>query len=104
MVSAGTIEESAQTLEASTPEDFVKTVRQFNRCVRQDVPLTQRLDGRRTEGLTSTCRTGHDRHEPPFEEYAVTCGFTFTFGGLRFTEEAQVIDSDGLPFPGSTLW
>ncbi len=101
-MSAGTIEESAQTLEASTPEAFVKTVRQLNAAVRQDVPFDPNvLDGRRTEGLTidkSNWATLVD--EPPFEAYAVTCGITFTFGGLRITEEAQVIDSDGLPIPG----
>ena len=30
---------------------------------------------------------------PPFEAYAVTCGMTFTFGGLKVTTEAQVLDT-----------
>ncbi len=38
--------------------------------------------------------------EPPFEAYAVTCGITFTFGGLRVDEHAQVIDIDGNPIAG----
>ena len=30
---------------------------------------------------------------PPFAAYAVTCGVTFTFGGLRIVPEtAQVVD------------
>ena len=38
--------------------------------------------------------------EPPFEAYAVSCGITFTFGGLRITTDAQVLDTDGAPIPG----
>jgi len=37
---------------------------------------------------------------PPFEAYAVTCGITFTFGGLRINTDAQVISTDGEPISG----
>ena len=37
---------------------------------------------------------------PPFEAYAVTCGITFTFGGLRITNDAQVVDTNHQPIPG----
>jgi tricarballylate dehydrogenase len=30
----------------------------------------------------------------------VTCGITFTFGGLRIDGNTQVIDSDGVPISG----
>jgi tricarballylate dehydrogenase len=30
----------------------------------------------------------------------VTCGLTFTFGGLRITEDAQVLDVDLVPIKG----
>ena len=38
--------------------------------------------------------------EGPYEAYAVTCGVTFTFGGVRIDTDAQVIDTDGAPIPG----
>ncbi len=38
--------------------------------------------------------------EPPFEAYAVTCGITFTFGGLKIDTGARVISTDGIPIPG----
>ena len=38
--------------------------------------------------------------EPPFEAYAVTCGITFTFGGLRIDTEGQVLDTESEPIPG----
>jgi tricarballylate dehydrogenase len=37
---------------------------------------------------------------PPFEAYQVTCGITFTFGGLRIDSEGRVIDTEGEPIPG----
>jgi tricarballylate dehydrogenase len=37
---------------------------------------------------------------PPYEAYAVTCGITFSFGGLRINTDAQVINTDGEPIPG----
>ena len=36
-----------------------------------------------------------DRHEPPFYGFAVTCGITFTFGGLRVDDAARVLDGSG---------
>ena len=30
----------------------------------------------------------------------MTCGITFTFGGLRITTEARVLDTDNKPIPG----
>jgi tricarballylate dehydrogenase len=38
--------------------------------------------------------------EPPFEAYAVTCGITFTFGGLRIDADARVLDTEDRPIPG----
>jgi tricarballylate dehydrogenase len=37
---------------------------------------------------------------PPFEAYAVTCGVTFTFGGLKITRKGEVEDTAGKPIPG----
>lgn len=39
---------------------------------------------------------------PPYSAYAVTCGITFTFGGLRIDEQARVISHDGDPISGLT--
>ena len=32
---------------------------------------------------------------PPFEAYGVTCGITFTFGGLAVDAESRVLSEDG---------
>jgi tricarballylate dehydrogenase len=37
---------------------------------------------------------------PPYEAYAVTCGLTFTFGGLKIDGSGRVIDTDGQVMSG----
>ncbi|WP_426323296.1 FAD-dependent tricarballylate dehydrogenase TcuA [Microbacterium sp. E-13] len=39
-------------------------------------------------------------HRPPFHAYRVTCGITFTFGGVAVDSEAHVIGVGGRPIPG----
>ncbi|KAL5342005.1 FAD binding domain-containing protein [Aspergillus crustosus] len=39
---------------------------------------------------------------PPYVAYGVTCGITFTYGGLGVDEQARVLNSEGLVMPG--LW
>ena len=37
---------------------------------------------------------------PPFEAYGVTCGITFTFGGLHVDDQSRVMGVDGAPITG----
>ena len=48
-------------------------------------------DGRGTVGLRDPeVQLGHHLDTPPFEAYAVTCGLTFTFGGVKIdTQRAR---------------
>jgi tricarballylate dehydrogenase len=32
--------------------------------------------------------------------YPVTCGITFTYGGLKIDTQARVLDTEGRPLPG----
>ncbi len=36
----------------------------------------------------------------PFFAFPVTCGITFTFGGLHADTDGRVLDTDGAPIPG----
>ena len=38
--------------------------------------------------------------QPPYEAYAATIGITFTFGGLKITNDAEVEDASGHPISG----
>ena len=55
----------------------------------------------RTEGLAvPQVQLGAALDSPPFVAFPVTCGITFTFGGLRVDEDARVLDLARPPLPG----
>src|SRR5205823_10097408 len=89
-------------LEGVNAEQFLKTIGEYNKAVRQDIPFNPNIkDGRRTQGLAiDKSNWANTVDEPPFEGYAVTCGLTFTFGGVRITTEAEVLNTDYQPMRG----
>ncbi|OGA45454.1 MAG: tricarballylate dehydrogenase [Betaproteobacteria bacterium RIFCSPLOWO2_12_FULL_62_58] len=102
-VIANTLEELAAKLEGVNPEGFLKTVREYNAAVRTDVPFSHAAkDGRCTVGIEPPkSNWANPLDTPPFEAYGVTCGITFTFGGLRINHETgQVLDLSYAPIPG----
>lgn len=85
------------------PHGLVQTVRQFNAAI-QPGPLNPdpfKKDNKRTEGLAiNKSNYSISIEEPPFEGYAVRCGITFTFGGLKVEPQtAQVQHVAGRPIP-----
>ena len=101
-VTANTIEEFAQKLEGVNATEFLKTVKEWNAAVRTDVPFDPNVkDGRCTQGLAvNKSNWANAIDTPPFEGYAVTCGVTFTFGGLRINDDAAVLNTDCRPIQG----
>lgn len=99
---ADSLEELAEKLEGVDPQGFLAEVAAYNAAVVTDIPFDPNVkDGRRTEGLAlPKSNWANTLSAPPFEAYAVTCGITFTFGGLRVDGNAQVLDSDLRPIPG----
>ena len=101
-VRAGSVEELAGRLEGVDEQGFLRTVREFNGAVRRDVPFDPSVrDGRSTHGLDpDKSNWANPLEQPPFEAYAVTCGITFTFGGLSVDARARVLDEAGVALPG----
>jgi tricarballylate dehydrogenase len=101
-VAANTLEEFAQKLEGVNAAEFLKTVKEWNAAVRTDAPFNPTIkDGRCTQGLAvDKSNWANLIDTPPFEGYAVTCGITFTFGGLRINSGAAVLDTDQQPIRG----
>jgi tricarballylate dehydrogenase len=99
---ADSLEELVRKLDDVDAKQALKEIQTYNSAVRTDIPFNPNVkDGRRTEGLSvPKSNWAHALDTPPFEAYAVTCGITFTFGGLRINTDAQVISSDGEPIPG----
>ena len=100
-VTAPTIEKLAEAMDGIDARAFVETVQRFNDSVRRDIPFNPNvLDGRRTEGIEPPkSNWAMPLEEGPFQAYNVTCGITFTFGGVRTDTKARVIDGDGHPVP-----
>jgi tricarballylate dehydrogenase len=101
-VRADTLEELVAKLEDVNPEKALATLRQYNASIKRDIPFNPNVkDGRCTVGLSPPkSNWAIVLDTPPFEAYAVTCGLTFTFGGLKIDPSARVIDTDGHPIPG----
>ena len=101
-VTATTLEELVSKLDDVDAGTALKEIQAYNAAVRTDVAFNPNIkDGRCTEGLAiNKSNWANTIDTPPFEAYAVTCGITFTFGGLRIDTGAQVISTDGEPIPG----
>jgi tricarballylate dehydrogenase len=101
-VSANTLEELANKLEDVNHAKALETMKAYNAAVMQDVPFNPNVkDGRGTRNLSvNKSNWANTLDEPPFEAYAVTCGITFTFGGVKIDSDANVIDTEGAPIPG----
>jgi tricarballylate dehydrogenase len=99
---AGTLEDLVKQLDDVDAEAALAELRAYNAAVRTDIPFNPNVkDGRCTVGLAiNKSNWANTLDTPPFEAYAVTCGITFTFGGLRINTDAQVISTDGEPIPG----
>jgi len=97
-----TIEGLSTQLDGVNAEEFVTTVNEFNAAVQQDVPFDPTVkDGRGTDGLeVPKSNWANALDTPPFKAFAVTCGVTFTFGGLKIDTSGQVIDMEGAVIPG----
>jgi tricarballylate dehydrogenase len=101
-VVANTPEELADRLDGVDAARLLRTLDAFNAAVQREVPFDPtRKDGRSTTGLAiPKSNWANPIDEPPFEAFAVTCGVSFTFGGVRVNPSGRVIDTDGEEIPG----
>ena len=99
---ADTLEALVTQLDDVDADAALREIKAYNAAVRTDIPFNPNVkDGRCTTGLAiPKSNWANTLDTPPFEAYAVTCGITFSFGGLRINTDAQVISTDGAPIPG----
>jgi tricarballylate dehydrogenase len=95
-VRADTLEELVGKLDGVDPGAALATLNEFNAAVTRDVAFDPNVkDGRTTKGLTvPKSNWANPIEAPPFEAYQVTCGVTFTFGGLKVDRAARVVGAD----------
>ncbi|MGZ8229802.1 MAG: FAD-dependent tricarballylate dehydrogenase TcuA [Burkholderiales bacterium] len=101
-VQANTLEELAGKLEGVNPQGFLRTVAEYNKAVMTDVPFSPVIkDARGTKELAvPKSNWANTIDTPPFQAYAVTCGVTFTFGGVKISTLGNVQNVGGRDIPG----
>ncbi len=99
---AESIEELAEELGMDS-ERLKLNIEGFNQSAQDGEFDSSRRDGKRTTGITpAKSNWALPLDSPPFHAYAVTCGITFTYGGVRVDPQCKVISEDGRSMPG--LW
>ena len=75
-------------------ENVVKTANEFNDAVNEAPFDPSKHDGKSTHGISPAKSNWAQRLDtPPYYAFPVTCGITFTFGGIGITEKCEVKDS-----------
>ncbi|MDB5549676.1 MAG: tricarballylate dehydrogenase [Tardiphaga sp.] len=100
-VQADTLEELSRKLDDVDPAGFMATVTAYNAAVTTEVPFNPNVkDGRTTRGLlVPKSNWANTLDQPPYLAFAVTCGITFTFGGIKITPAGEVVSVDETPIP-----
>lgn len=97
---APTLDELARRMGVD-PAALTATVEAFNASIDRSVPLDPTVkDGRRAAVAPPKSNWASPIETAPFYAYPVTCGITFTFGGLRGDLDGRVVDEAGAPIPG----
>jgi tricarballylate dehydrogenase len=95
-----TIEQLADQLGIDR-DNLVETIKTYNAAVQEGEYNPTILDGKHTSGITPPkSNWALPIDTPPYLGFGVTCGITFTFGGLRIDNRGQVLDTEGEPMPG----
>ncbi|HIA21065.1 MAG: FAD-dependent tricarballylate dehydrogenase TcuA [Alphaproteobacteria bacterium] len=101
-VTAENLEDLVGKLDGVNSSRARMTVDAYNAAVSTEIDFNPNIkDGRGTVGLSVPKSNWANRiDQPPFSAYAVTCGITFTFGGLRVDNQAHVLDMEQAPIAG----
>ena len=102
-ITAHSLEELVEKLDFDDKDQALKTLEEYNACARE---MEHGFDPTRKDGLSSKGLALEKTNwalkiaKPPFYAYSATGGITFTFGGLKVNEAAQVIGTDWRPMKG----
>jgi len=100
VVTAPTLAELAQKAGIS-PEGLAETVQGFNNSIAEDAPFDPNVkDGRRADTQPPKSNWARSIATGPFYAFPVTCGITFTFGGLKTDTWGRVLTEDAEPLEG----
>jgi tricarballylate dehydrogenase len=97
---AGSVEELAEVAGIDRT-GLLRSISTFNAAV-GEAPFDPTVkDGRGALGIEPPKTNWAQRYDtPPYVAYKVTCGITFTFGGLRIDRDGRVVDVARRPIRG----
>ena len=100
-IEASTIVELANKLGVNSAA-LTRTVEEFNAATRGGAfdPFKKDGLGTASELRPPKSNWAQSIETAPFVAYRVTCGITFTYGGVRIDEEARVLNRENRPMPG----
>ncbi len=99
MAEADSLDELALALGID-PAGLERTISEFNDNI-VDAPFDPTVkDGRASHVEPPRSNWANPLTTPPFVGYAVRCGVTFTFGGIRIDDHARVVDDRDQPIAG----
>jgi tricarballylate dehydrogenase len=96
-ITADTLEGLVDQLDFEDKKQAIRTLKEYNDATStaDDSFDPTKPDGLSTQGLSPEKTNWALRlNKPPFYAYSATGGITFTFGGLRVTENAEVVGTD----------
>jgi len=100
VVTANSIEELGRELGIDAHQ-FATTVADYNASIDTSIPFDPTVkDGRTAHVEPPKTHWATPLESAPFYAYPVTCGITFTFGGLRADVDGRVLGESGEPIPG----
>jgi tricarballylate dehydrogenase len=102
-IMADTLEELIEQLDIDNKAQALKTLTEYNAAARapEDGYDPTKKDGLSSQGLALEKTNWALRiDKAPYYAYSATGGITFTFGGLKVDENAQVIGTDWRPIKG----
>jgi tricarballylate dehydrogenase len=100
VITADTLAELAARIGVD-PDRLTATVSAYNASIDRGKPFDANVkDGRAAHVDPPKSNWALALERPPFYAFAVTCGITFTFGGLRADTDGRVLDDAGDAVPG----
>ena len=101
-VEAETLPELLSKCDGLDAEAANSTLQAYNNSVDTETPFDPTIkDGKGTQGLDlNKSNWAQVLDTPPYRAFPVTGGITFTYGGLKLSEKAEVLDQDDHPIQG----
>jgi len=96
---ADSLEELANKLGIS-PSTFSETIHEYNEHISDEEFDPTVKDGKSSDVKPPKSNWATPIAKAPFYAFPVTCGITFTFGGLKGDRDGRVLNEEGNPIPG----